>query len=386
MTFRNSIMRAGYELLYTPLPPSAKRSVKSLIDVIGDSVGKAGGAGLALLMMGLGPAYSLVAVNIAIVLAAVAELAIARRLHAEYVTELGGGLRRQQIDVQKVAQLSLNDFTMVRSFAGLDVSALQEAIAESAPDPVAASYVALRCGDSTRIRAVLAALPHDPTLIGALVPLLENRHILRQTTAALKSFGARAAGEMVSALLDTDTRDVVRRRLPIVLESCDSPLARDGLVAALVTEPFEVRARSARALLALTDRYPSLAVSSAAAVAAAEQQLRSGETSREVQEFVFNLLVLAFEREPMRIAGRAFDSGDPWLRGTSLEYLETVLPHPLLVALRPILEAPASSLPPREPSAVRADLLKAGTTMTMSLAEVQRQLEAMKQDEEGGTA
>jgi hypothetical protein len=360
--------------------------VKSLIDVTGDSAGKAVGAGLALLMTRLGPAHSLVAVNVAIVAAAAAELLVARRLRAEYVTELEGGLRRQGIDVQAAAQMSLADFTVLRSFAGMDTSALQQAIAESAPDPVAAAYAALRSGDSTRIRAALAVLPRDPALIGALVPLLANRYILRQTTSALKSFGPRAAGEMASALLDSATPDVVRRRLPMVLESCESPLARDGLVAALVTEPLEVRARSARALLALTERYPALAAPPSAAVAAAERQLQAGDNSTEVREFVFNLLALAFEREPMRIAARAFDSDDPWVRGTSLEYLETVLPSALLAAFRSILDAPASNAPRREPSAVRADLYKAGTTMTMSLAEVQRELEAMNQEEREGTA
>lgn len=386
MTFRNSIVRAGYELLYTPLPPSAKRSVKSLIDVIGDSAGKAAGAGLALLMTRLSLAHSLMAVNIAIVAATVVEFAFARRLHAGYITELGGGLRRQRMNVQEAAQLSLADFTMVRSFAGLNASALQQAIADSAPDPVSAAYAALRCGDSLRIRAALAALPHDPSLIGALVPLLANRHNLRRAIAALESFGPRAAGEMVSALLDSGTPDVVRRRLPMVLGSCDSALARDGLVAALVTEPLVVRARSARALLALTEKYPALAAPPASAIAAAERQLRAGENSREVREFIFNLLALAFEREPMKIAARAFDSDDPWVHGTSVEYLETVLPHALLASIRPILEAPAPSVPPRELSVVRADLYKAGTTMKLSLAEVQRHLEAMSQEERGETA
>ena len=118
---------------------------------------------------------------------------------------------------------------------------------------------------------------------------------------------------------------------------------------------------------------------------AAERQLRSGGNSRQDREFVFNLLALAFEREPMRIAAQAFDSADAWVRGTSLEYLETVLPPALLAALRPIFAAPVPSGPPREASAVRADLYKAGTTITMSLADVRRQLEAMNQGEKGET-
>ena len=47
---------------------------------------------------------------------------------------------------------------------------------------------------------------------------------------------------------------------------------------------------------------------------------------------MFDLLALALEREPVRIAARAFEAGDAYVRGTSLEYLETVLP-PRLFAL-----------------------------------------------------
>ncbi|MEO8592633.1 MAG: hypothetical protein ABI759_04855 [Candidatus Solibacter sp.] len=386
MTLRNSVVRTGYELLYTPLPSSAKRSAKSLIDVTGDSAGKAAGAGLALLLTRLGAPRALIAVNLAIVLAAAVEFAVARRLRSGYVTELEGGLRRHGANLEEVAQQSLSDFTMVRSFAGLDASVLQQAITESAPDPASAAYDALRSGNSIRIRAALASLPRDPSLIGALVPLLANSHILRPTVAALKSFGPRAAGEMASALLDTDTPEAVKRRLPAVLEYCDSPIARDGLVAALAADSLEVRARSAQALLKLSEDHPELAVPPAPAIAAAERQLRAGGNSRRDCEFVFNLLALAFEREPMRIAARAFVSTDAWMRGTSLEYLETVLPPSLLTALRPLFNVPVTVAPRREASAVRADLYKAGLTMTVSLADVRRQLEAEREDEQEDTA
>jgi len=385
MVFRNSVTRAGYELLYTPLPPAAKRSVKSLIDVTGDSAGKGLGAGLIFLMTLLGPVHSLTAVNLAIVIASAAGFAVARRLHAGYVTELAGGLRREGPQLEDAADQSLSDFTMVRSFAGLDVTTLQQAIVEPTADPVTAAYAALRSKSSTQVRAALNTLPHDPVLIGALVPLLANRNVLRQVVAALNSFGPRAAGEMASALLDSETPEVVRRRLPMVLGTCDSPLARDGLTAALTAEPLQVRARAARALLTLTERTPALAAPQGAALLAAERQLHSGDNSREGREFVFNLLALAFEREPMQIAAKAFDSTDAWVRGTSLEYLETVLPASLLAALRPTLAAPPPSAPPREASAVRADLYKAGTTMTLSLDEVRRQLRALNEEDKGET-
>jgi len=386
MVFRNSVMRAGYELLYTPLPPAAKRSAKSLIDVTGDSAGKAAGSGLILLMTRLGGAHALAAVNVAVVVAAAADFVVARRLRAGYVTELEGGLRRQGPDLEDIADRSLSDFTVVRSFAGLDVTTLQQAIAEPAAviaDPVTSAYAALRTGSVSRVRMALKTLPPDPTLISPLVPLLAHRNILRQIVEALKSFGPRAAGEMASALLDANTSEIVRRRLPMVLGDCNSPLARDGLMAALTVEPLQVRARAARALLALTEKYPALAVPPAVALSAAEHQLQGGETSRESREFVFNLLALAFEREPMQIAARGFESPDAWVRGTSLEYLETVLPPALLAALRPNLAAPAPAAPPREASAVKADLYKAGTTMTLSLDEVRRHLKKLSEEEPG---
>ena len=40
MALRNSLARAGYELLYTPLPEAAKRAAKSVIDVAGDARGQ----------------------------------------------------------------------------------------------------------------------------------------------------------------------------------------------------------------------------------------------------------------------------------------------------------------------------------------------------------
>ena len=224
MTLRNSLVRAGYELLYTPLPPSAKRSAKSLIDVTGDSIGKALGAGLALAATRLAPAYALVAINVAIVIAAALEFAVARRLKVGYVTELEGGLRRHSDELPESTQQPLNQATIMLSLTGMDASLLQQEIAEKpASDPVVAAYAALRSGNSTRVRSALDTLPRDPALIGALVALLENRHTLKQTTAALRSFGPRAAGEMISALLDNTTPEAVRRRLPLVSKTASLP-------------------------------------------------------------------------------------------------------------------------------------------------------------------
>ena len=67
---RGSVFRAGYELFYTPLAATTKRSAKSIIDVVADSVGKGAGAAVILMVTALVPRYALAAVNVASVFAA----------------------------------------------------------------------------------------------------------------------------------------------------------------------------------------------------------------------------------------------------------------------------------------------------------------------------
>ena len=391
LVVRNSTFRAGYELLYTPVAESAKRSVKSLIDVAFDCAGKSAGALLILLLAPLTASHAFAAVNLAAAAGAAAgEFFVARRLRAGYVSALEGGLRRQGGELEQAVEYSMADFTVAGSMTGLDRSAVLRALgsaqADRPPDlprdPVIAALVELRSGDLLRIRAALGDLPRDPLIITALVPLLARDNMVKMIVSALAAFGARAAGEMVSVLLDPATSDVVRRRLPLALKSCPSTIARDGLRAGLESEGFEIRLRCGRALLALTDERPELQEPFPRALALAERELRGGSEMQLVSEHVFNLLALALEREPVQIAARAFATDDMYVRGTALEYLETVLPVALFSALQPLLTA--SSPPParrRKPADARAELLRAGATMTVSLDELRRQLEIAAREE-----
>src|SRR5262249_29684921 len=149
-----------------------------------------------------------------------------------------------------------------------------------------------------------------------------------------------------------------------------------GLMAALEELDFECRLRCGRALLALTDEHPGLLTPFPAALTLVERELVGDGVPHLIKEHVFNLLALALEREPVRIAARAFGTDDAYMRGTALEYLETVLPARLFSALRPLLAASGPPPARRRPEAeVRADLIRAGMTMTVSLDEVRRQLE-----------
>jgi hypothetical protein len=382
---RASIFRAGYELLYTPLAEAAKRSAKSLIDVACDCAGKMTGALLILLLVGLAPSHPIGAVNLAAVIAAAAELFFARRLRSGYVSALQGGLQRQGQDFTQAVEYSLSDFTVAGGMAGLDRTAVLQALGSTGPPPTAAitdqavaAIAEFRSGDLLRIRAALRDPPKDPLIIAALVQLLARDAVVRLVVSSLAGFGVRAAGEMVSVLLDPATSDVVRRRLPLALRSCPSAIARDGLLAALEGPfDFEIRLRCGRALLALTEDHPDLQKPFAGALTLVERELRGDGEAHQVREHVFNLLGLVLEREPVRIAARAFTTEDSYVRGTALEYLETVLPAQTFSALRPLLAPTAPAPVRRRPGTdVRAELIRAGATMTVSLNELRSQLAA----------
>ena len=55
-------------------------------------------------------------------------------------------------------------------------------------------------------------------------------------------------------------------------------------------------------------------------------------------EHVFTLLSLALPSQPLQIAFRGLHTRDSHLRGTALEYLESVLPHAIREELWPYLE------------------------------------------------
>jgi hypothetical protein len=199
---------------------------------------------------------------------------------------------------------------------------------------------------------------------------------------ALTAHGTRAAGQLVDALLDPVTPEKVRRRLPLVLMSCPSTLARDGLVQALARPEPEVRLRCSRALLTLSDDHPELAVAPAAVLAALERELAEPGDDSARREQLFNLLALALEREPARIAARAFDTDDAYIRGTALEYLETVLPPPLFAALKPrVAGASAPAARGRAAADVRADLLGAGASLHLDREELRRRIDLSGDDE-----
>jgi len=138
----------------------------------------------------------------------------------------------------------------------------------------------------------------------------------------------------------------------------------EGLLRAVKDRRFEVRYRAARALAHLRNIDPRFAVDEAQVLAlvleevsveravwegrrlldeseepwAAEDAELLRQRAGRAMEHVFALLSLVLPREPLRLAYRGLQSGDARLRGTALDYLETVLPERVRVKLWPFLE------------------------------------------------
>jgi len=89
----------------------------------------------------------------------------------------------------------------------------------------------------------------------------------------------------------------------------------------------------------------------------------------------------AVTREPLRIAFRSLNMDDPYLQGTALEYLESVLPQQIRQPLWPYLEdrRPVNR-PARPHDEVLADLLRSNKSILINLEELKRRADAKASD------
>jgi len=348
---RNSLFRSAYELLYTPLAPERKRPTKALLDVGADRLGTIAGSVVVMVVLLLLPTAS--ATRTLLVLAsglAVATLMLTRRLQRGYVSALAESLSAGTVHLDPV---DVVDQTTRAAVAGADAGARSAAAARmkppepSTPDPSADSLLDaaadLRSRDPVRIRSVLAReTPVAPELVSLVVPLLAHDELFTDAVTALRRVAGRSTGQLVDVLLDQDQDPVVRRRVPRVLKAAPSQRAVDGLLTALRDERFDVRYRSAQALLRLCERDRSLVIPASDGFSAAQRELTLARSSPRHLEHVFGLLSLSLPGEPLSVALRAWHTGDRSLRGTALEYLENVLPAGVWSLLWPWLGSRAA--------------------------------------------
>lgn len=435
MVLQSSLFRSGYELLFTPVVPNDKRRTKTVVDVGADRMGDIVGAAMiraVILLPVVAADYVLLALAVAVSLVS---LGVARMLHRGYVRALEASLlhRGEALELgtdtdASMRTLSMDSFTGINlSLAGADIpiaelrtmevarakatgsDASAAPHAESSPllrdaDPEIRSLAELRSGNPKRVHAELAkSRVITPMIAGQLTTLLAWDEVSGWASRALAKAAPTITGQLVDRMLDPEEDFAVRRRIPRILSTCPTRRAIDGLMAALSDERFEVRYQSARALSRINETTPNLTIDTRAVYAAvmhetsvdrrlwSEQRLidePEGSDSAGLlepalrnrvgrrMEHVFTMLSLVVPAAPLRIAYKGLLTDDSILRGTGLEYLESVLPREIWNGLHPHLDATGKVTGSgRSHDEALDKLLRSSHSIDVSLAEIRKQAE-----------
>jgi len=410
--FRGSLFRAGYELLYTPIPARQKRPAKSIIDVAFDRLGDALGGGLVRAIAASVPAIQSPAILATALGFSAAAVFVSSRLNRGYISTLEHSLIHRGAGIDTAAAVN----TRTRSLTGGTVrrSSLFASAGSSSPradrstaairpivlDPEMRDILDLRSRDHQRVAEVLSREEGlSPILVPHVIPLLAWEPVAEQAVFALRKVAEDRVGELVDALLDPNQDFSVRRRLARVFSVCVSQRASDGLMFGLEDSRFDVRFQSARSLASLVEKNPLVRIDRERIETAVLREVAVGRPvweSRRLLDYdvsdapnavdafvrdrageslahVFTLLSLMLPREPLQIAFRSLHTDDQHLQGTALEYLDSVLPPRIRARLWPFLEdrAPVrrSARPRHE---VIAELLRSNHSILMNLEELRR--------------
>jgi len=405
--FRGSLLRSAYEVFYTPISPEDKRAVKAVVDVGVDRTGDILGAGSIQILLWIAVGRQLGTLLGLAVLCSSAALILAHRLSRGYVHALEESLlkRAVELDVEDaqdwqtrtVLLNTLQHRTASRAASGKSKS---DAATSVTTELEVQDIRALRSRDPETVRRVLRR-PTPPALV--LVPhvirLLEWDPVADEAVQALRAMVDDRAGELIDALIDPDQPFAVRRRLARVFSVSGSQRAADGLLLGLEDLRFEVRFQCGRSLAAISARNPRVRIDPTRVSAIVLREvgvsrqvwesrrlidsvIRDGEERSPLDDLideranralthVFTLLGLMLPAEPLRIAYRGLQTTDKSLRGTALEYLESVLPSEVCKPLWPFLEGdrePRSASRPKDD--VLQELLRSNQSILLNLEQL----------------
>jgi ATP:ADP antiporter, AAA family len=362
---RNSLFRSGYELLYAPLSEQQKRPTKVLVDVACDRLGTVAGSLAVMSVLVVAPGGALrILLAIAAVVALLTGL-LTPRFRRGYVGALASSLRAgaAALDPPSIVNPTML-LTLASVHEPLGVPSLPDAGSRPADDPLLADAADLRSGDPVRVAGVLGRGELDPRLVSHAIRLLSHDGLFESVASSLRRSAGRSTGQLVDALLDPQLDGITRRRVARVLKGVPTQRAADGLLLGLQDPRFDLRYRCAQALLRLRGQQPALVIPADRVLATvAREAAQAGESARHL-EHCFTLLGIVLERGPLEIAYRALRGTDPGLRGTALEYLDSVLPGAVRDKLWPYLGAAARpSASGRSVAEIRDDLLRSTSSV-----------------------
>lgn len=414
VVLHNSIFRAAYELLFTPVSPQEKRSTKLVLDVglarVGDVL--AGALIQAALFAGLASATPLLCATILLGLIA---LLVARQLHLGYVGALEQSLHRRAADLPVVSDDQAA--TLLQSFGAFDLSEIREqhqtgdglspaaeaqqrlVIARNSA-PVSRRREGLNSSQPDMVITALESGALRDDQVESAISLLAWDEVAARAMKALAPLALSNPTPLLKHLLDPEEDFAIRRRLVRVLADATSPEAFAGVLRALEDQRFEVRYRAGHALSRMMSQNPDLrpdrepiiqAVLREVAVergvwegrqlidqadddwSPMEAEVLRDRATRSL-EHVFTLLSLILPTETLRLAFHGLHTADAHLRGTALEYLESILPERVREKLWPFLEVqrrPAQR--DVTPEQALQELLASRESIVLALAAVRKQ-------------
>jgi hypothetical protein len=413
--FRGSLFRAAYEVFYTPVPTGERRAAKSIIDVGFDRAGDALGGGAVRFILLLPPALQHVTILAATLACSAAAVFMASRLTRGYVQTLERNLRgrSQEMDFSNTSDLTTRTTVQTlltlqpgntRPEGGQTLADIEHTATVHMPgglDPEIQNILWLRSRNRDRTLAVLRTGKElTPALIPHIIPLLAWDPVAGDAIRALSVVAPSHVGALADALLNPYEDFAVRRRIPRVMAACSTQRAADSLLLGLADTRFEVRFQCGRSLAAIIAKQPGIRVNADRIFELVLKEVAVGrpvwegrrlldrlddaESKSFVDEFVrnranqslahvFTMLSLVLPSEPLQIAYRGLHAEDQNLRGTALEYLESVLPPEIRIPLWPFLEdrrTVTRTARPREE--ILADLVRSNHSIMLNLEEIKR--------------
>jgi ATP/ADP translocase len=400
---RNSVFRSTQELLYSPVSALERRAAKPVVDVGGARLGDIAGAGLAQLAILAAPLQVTPLLLGTTVALALGTLAVARRMQRGYLGALERSLRARedQLGPEEVAA------AMFQTVGAIDLTSLRLNPASIPTLPEAGSTAAAQeketlqpsLAEVAAVRSRLRGPPLAGDQVGGVIDLLAWDAVASDAVAALRRVASENLELLTRRLLDPDEDFAVRRRLVAVLADSFTDQSFEALLGALVDRRFEVRYRAGGALARMMERMPGVRVKEEQVMNAIHRELTVErgvwegrrlldaddelwspmeadivrDRANRSLEHVFTLLSLVRPAAPLRLAYRALLTDDPYLRGTALEYLESVLPESIRVPLWPFLEQ--TDRPRRQPrpsGEVVQELLASKESIVLALAAVRQ--------------
>ena len=375
LVMRNSIYRAGYELLYAPLPPEQKRPTKVVLDVGADKLGDIIAAQLigAVIYLAADDRRGLLLLAI---IAGAASFVVSAGIPRSYTRSLEAGLleKANELPAEPEPHEPWLSLTAMPAFGhpGESVPLRMRRRKRAIPPPPVVSTDTifellrdLRSSKPDRVMAALSrplpieAIPTAIELVGA-----DNDDIARAATTALRAVAPRCTGALVDVLLDAKRPEQLRRRMPAIITAGAPDLAVWALWRGLRDASFEVRYRCSIGLSALAGDAPLASLRPEDVFDAVRHELLTdpeewrarklavdavidtGDAELDVGlAHVFRVLGLVLPAEPLRVALRAAKTDDPELRGMALEYLESILPPDVRAQVWPLLDATAQTEP-----------------------------------------